>query len=145
MQLGFLQQLKEHPQLRLAARQRELLLRDRHYPGYHFGAPEGRLNDPNGLCRWQGLWHLFYQAFPSEDGPISWGHAVSEDLIHWKDLPYALRPGPEPSCWSGSALVEEDRVIAMYHAPQYGNMVAVSRDPLLLQWEKGLLYIVLSS
>lgn len=136
MAISFPQQLRNHPQLQQAARQREILLRDHHYPSYHFGAPEGRLNDPNGLCRWQGLWHLFYQAFPTEDGPISWGHAVSEDLIHWKDLPYALCPGPEPSCWSGSALVEEDRVIAMYHAPQYGNMVAVSRDPLLLQWEK---------
>jgi len=48
-----------------------------------------------------------------------WGHAVSEDLIHWRDLPYAIHPDPEEGSWSGSTLVEDDRVIAMYH----GNLV----------------------
>ncbi|MHB9033185.1 MAG: glycoside hydrolase family 32 protein, partial [Anaerolineae bacterium] len=77
-----------------------------------------------------------YQAYPPEDLRQHWGHAVSSDLIHWRDLPYAIYPGPEQACFSGSTLVENDRVIAMYHGTQVGNLVAVSNDPLLLNWVK---------
>ncbi|MGQ8335557.1 glycoside hydrolase family 32 protein, partial [Sunxiuqinia sp. A32] len=109
---------------------------DKFRPVYHFTSPESKLNDPNGLCYWRGQWHLFYQGYPPEDPRQHWGHAVSNDLIHWKDLPYAIYPGPEWACFSGSALVEDNRVIAMYHGKKYGNMVASSSDPLLLNWEK---------
>jgi beta-fructofuranosidase len=61
---------------------------------------------------------------------------VSDDLVHWKDLPYAIYPGPESACFSGATLVEDDRVIAMYHGTTLGNMVAVSDDDLLINWEK---------
>ncbi len=118
------------------AESRKQLSADRYRPLYHFVSAEGGLNDPNGLCFWQGQWHLFFQAFPPADSRPYWGHAVSTDLIHWRDLPYAITPGPEHSCWSGSTLVEDDRVIAMYHGHPIGNMVAVASDPLLLKWEK---------
>jgi beta-fructofuranosidase len=94
------------------------------------------MNDPNGLCFWQGRWHLFYQGYPPEDPRQHWGHAVSDDLIHWCDLPYAIYPHPEYQCFSGATLVEPDRVIAIYHGTRVGNMVAVSSDPLLLNWTK---------
>ena len=109
---------------------------DAHRPLYHYVNPEGRLNDPNGLCFWQGNWHLFYQAYPPEDPRQHWGHAISTDLIHWEDLPYCIYPDPEDCCYSGSTYVEDDRVIAMYHGTRVGNMVATSEDPLLLNWEK---------
>ncbi len=127
---------REDPILRQFAESRERLAQDVYRPLYHFVSPESGLNDPNGLCFWQGRWHLFYQGYPPENPRPHWGHAVSDDLIHWRDLPYALKPGPEESCWSGSTLVEDQRVIAMYHGHQLGNMVAVSSDPLLLDWEK---------
>jgi beta-fructofuranosidase len=109
---------------------------DRYRPIYHFVSPESTLNDPNGLCFWEGNWHLFYQGYPPEDRRQHWGHAVSKDLIHWKDLPYAIYPSPERAVFSGTTLVEDDRVIAMYHGTEVGNMVAVSDDPLLLNWKK---------
>ena len=109
---------------------------DPHRPLYHFVSPENRLNDPNGLCYWKENWHLFYQGYPPEDPRQHWGHAISKDLIHWEDLPYAIYPNPEKACFSGSTFVEESRVIAMYHGTEVGNMVAVSSDPLLLNWEK---------
>ena len=112
------------------------LANDNHRPLYHYVNPEGKLNDPNGLCYWNGNWHLFYQAYPPEDPRQHWGHAISTDLIHWRDLPYAIYPNPERCCYSGATLVEEDRVIAIYHGTEVGNMVAVSSDPLLLNWEK---------
>ena len=129
-------QLKTNPLLLRFKESRKKLAEDPHLPLYHFVSPENRLNDPNGLCFWQGKWHLFYQAYPPEDSRQHWGHAISEDLIHWEDLPIAIYPNPEYKVYSGSALVEEDRVIAMYHGLRAGNMVATSSDPLLLNWEK---------
>ena len=130
------EQLKSNPLMIRFHESRKKLAEDPHRPIYHYVNPEGNLNDPNGLCYWQGRWHLFYQAYPPEDPRQHWGHAVSEDLIHWRDLPLAIYPNPEYQCYSGSALVEEDRVIAMYHGTRVGNMVATSSDPLLLNWEK---------
>ena len=128
--------LADHPMMQRLAAARAALADDRHRPIYHYVNPEGMLNDPNGLCFWQGRWHLFYQGYPPEDPRQHWGHAVSEDLIHWQDLPYCLYPDPEECCYSGATLVEEDRVIAMYHGTKAGNMVATSSDPLLLNWTK---------
>ena len=122
--------------VRRMAESRKAMDGDPHRPLYHFVNPENTLNDPNGLCFWQGRWHLFYQGYPPEDPRPHWGHAVSDDLVHWRDLPYAIYPDPEECCFSGAALVEDDRVIAIYHGTQVGNMVAVSSDPLLLNWEK---------
>ena len=130
------EQLKTNPLLRRFDESRQSLTDDLHRPLYHYVNPESTLNDPNGLCFWQGRWHLFYQAYPPEDPRQHWGHAVSDDLIHWQDLPYAIYPNPEECCFSGSTLVDDDRVIAMYHGTKIGNMVAVSHDPLLLNWEK---------
>ncbi|HSV75097.1 MAG TPA: glycoside hydrolase family 32 protein [Chthonomonadales bacterium] len=122
--------------LRRFADSRRDLAADRYRPLYHFVSPEGGLNDPNGLCRWRDRWHLFYQAYPPANPVPHWGHAVSDDLVHWRDLPYAIAPGPEHSCWSGSTWVEDDRVVAMYHGHELGNMVAVASDDLLLDWRK---------
>jgi len=119
--------------------------RDPHRPLYHFVRPDGFLNDPNGLCFWEGRWHLFYQAGGS--GCIHWGHAVSEDMVHWRDLPYAIYPEPEPYCFSGGTCVDREnhRVIAAYYGYsgydlengyKHGIMVATSSDPLLLNWTK---------
>jgi beta-fructofuranosidase len=129
-------QLKTNPLMKRFAQSREKMAADPYRPIYHYVNPEGALNDPNGLCFWKGRWHLFYQGYPPEDPRQHWGHAVSDDLIRWRDLPYAIYPNPEEKCYSGATLVEEDRVIAMYHGTRAGNMVAVSSDPLLLNWEK---------
>ncbi|MNK10165.1 Levanase precursor [compost metagenome] len=129
-------ELKNDPLLKRFAKSRQDLAVDKHRPFYHFISPEGRLNDPNGLSYWKGNWHLFYQAYPPEDPRQHWGHAVSKDLINWKDLPHAIYPNPEKQVYSGSAFVEENRVIAMYHGTEVGSMVAVSDDPLLLNWKK---------
>ena len=129
-------QLKYNPLLNRMIASRKAKSDDPHRPIYHYVNPENTLNDPNGLCFWQGRWHLFYQGYPPEDPRVHWGHAVSDDLIHWRDLPYAIYPDPEECCFSGSTFVEDNRVIAMYHGTQVGNMVATSSDPLLLNWEK---------
>ena len=129
-------QLRTNPLLQRFRTTRQAHAGDPVRPIYHFCNPDGRLNDPNGLCFWQGRWHLFYQAFPPEDPRPHWAHAVSDDLIHWRDLPYAIYPHPEHGCWSGASLVDGDRVIVHYYGHQTGNVSAISRDPLLLNWQK---------
>ena len=127
---------------RIAANQRNWLM-CAHRPIFHFTAPRGWLNDPNGTVFWKDRWHLFYQAVPGMfdgGGPVHWGHAVSDDLVHWQDLPIALAPTPgtydEKGCWSGTAMVEKDRVIANYHAHQGGNCIATASDDMLTDWVK---------
>lgn len=115
---------------------RERLSADKHRPQYHFSPPENFMNDPNGLCHWNGLYHLFYQFSPDGVDRVHWGHAVSEDLVRWKDLPIALYPDQENDCFSGQTLVEDSRVIATYHGTQSGNAIATANDDLLLEWEK---------
>ncbi len=127
-------QLKTNPLMLRFAESRKELAADKHRPLYHFTSPENH-GDPNGICYWKGYYHLFYQTKPPEDPRNHWGHAISKDFIHWEDLPFAIYPGPEFNCNSGTILIEGDRAIVMYGGGD-GEMVAVSEDPLLLNWEK---------
>ncbi|GIS64337.1 MAG: hypothetical protein CM1200mP3_05850 [Chloroflexota bacterium] len=99
--------------------------------------PNHVMNDPNGICQWNGYFHLFYQYRPnSHDDAVHWGHAMSKDCVFWQDMPLALYPDQENDCYSGQTLVERDRVIAIYHGTGKGNAVATAADPLLINWDK---------
>ena len=83
-------------------------------PEFHFSTRVGWLNDPNGFSYYDGKYHLFYQYHPYDPywGPMHWGHAVSEDLLHWEYLPAALAPDQtydRDGCFSGSAVALPDR------------------------------------
>ena len=122
---------------------RERLAADPARPLYHLSPPGDFMNDPNGLCEWQGRFHLFFQYLPGGElltadrkQGVCWGHVVSDDLVNWRDLPIALHPDVERDCYSGQTLVEDDRVIAIYHGTRAGNGIATASDPLLLNWQK---------
>jgi beta-fructofuranosidase len=91
-------------------------------PLLHFTPRRGWMNDPNGLIQLNGVHHLFYQANPhaARFESIHWGHAVSTDLVHWRQLPAALTPG-EPGtpydrlgCFSGVAVEVDGRFGLLY-------------------------------
>ena len=106
-------------------------------PLFHLSPPNHVMNDPNGLCQWNGLFHIFYQYRPnSPDDAVHWGHAMSSDCVFWQDMPIALYPDQEKDCYSGQTLVERDREIAIYHGTEKGNAIATATDPLLLNWNK---------
>lgn len=83
-------------------------------PRHHFTAGAGWINDPNGLVRIDGVYHLFYQANPHDlvHGPMHWGHATSTDLVDWHEQPIALFPDASGECYSGSAVAAEAGAVA---------------------------------
>ena len=88
-------------------------------PAFHVAAPVGWINDPNGFSWYQGQIHLFYQYHPytTEWGPMHWGHSVSDDMIHWKNMPSVLAPDQEydkRGCFSGSAVEKDGKHVLIY-------------------------------
>jgi sucrose-6-phosphate hydrolase SacC (GH32 family) len=77
-------------------------------PLLHFTPATNFMNDPNGLVFLDGEYHLFYQHNPEGDkwGHMSWGHAVSRDLLQWEHLPLAMREEDGIMIFSGSAVVD---------------------------------------
>jgi len=90
----------------------ENLYREYLRPQFHFSTRRGWNNDPNGLVYYDGEYHLFYQHNPfgwsyGSDANKAWGHAISKDLIHWKELSDAIHPDNQGGIYSGSAVVDK--------------------------------------
>src|SRR3954471_19456766 len=103
-------------------------------PQFHFTPAQNWMNDPNGLVYYAGEYHLFFQYNPFGDtwGHMSWGHAVSKDLVHWQQLPVAIPELGDEMVFSGSAVVdygntsgfgsvENPPMVAIYTAARPGN------------------------
>ncbi len=102
-------------------------------PNFHFTPKSGWMNDPNGMFFYNGYFHLYFQHYPDDNiwGPMHWGHAISTDMITWKEQPIALEPDEKGYIFSGSAVVDNNNtsgfgqegkvpIIAMftYHDPK---------------------------
>ncbi|TDQ33304.1 glycoside hydrolase family 32 protein [Zeaxanthinibacter enoshimensis] len=86
-----------------------LVYQEQYRPQYHYTPPAKWMNDPNGLVYANGTYHLFYQYYPEDIvwGPMHWGHAVSNDLLHWEHKAIALYPDTLGYIFSGSAVYDE--------------------------------------
>ena len=103
---------------------------------YHFEPIKGWLNDPNGLSYYKGQYHAFFQYNPysPEWDTMHWGHAVSTDLLNWKQIETALYPDKEyendGGCWSGSAIEHNDELYLMYTgvSKEYGQAQCIAKS-----------------
>ncbi|MBT2512447.1 GH32 C-terminal domain-containing protein [Arthrobacter sp. ISL-30] len=79
-------------------------------PAFHFSPEKNWMNDPNGMVYHKGVYHLYYQHNPSGNtwGNMSWGHATSTDLVHWKEQPLAISTDDQEDVFSGSVVVDKD-------------------------------------
>ncbi len=95
-------------------------------PFVHFTPARYWMNDPNGLVFHAGEYHLFYQYNPFADvwGHMSWGHAVSRDLVRWEHLPVALTEEDGVMIFSGCAVVDRDNTSG-FGAPGAPPLVAI--------------------
>ena len=101
---------------------RETVQQGKFRQDYHFMAETGWINDPNGLIYFKGKYHFFYQFNPYSGfwDCMHWGHAVSEDMIHWEYLPLALAPSEvyddhlKGGCFSGSAIEHDGKLFLIY-------------------------------
>jgi sucrose-6-phosphate hydrolase SacC (GH32 family) len=86
----------------------EDLYKEKLRPQLHFSSKRGWINDPNGMMYYDGEYHLFYQHNPYgwTWNNMTWGHAVSTDLVHWEEIGDALQIDEHGSMWSGSGVVD---------------------------------------
>jgi sucrose-6-phosphate hydrolase SacC (GH32 family) len=99
---------------------------EQYRPQFHFTPPSNWMNDPNGLVYLDGEYHLFYQhnPFGNRWGHISWGHAISQDLVHWEHLPIAIPEENGVMAFSGSAIVDATNTSG-FGNPGHPPLVAV--------------------
>ncbi len=125
----------------LAAAQNKLAA-DFQRPQYHFLPPANWMNDPNGPIWWKGRYHLFYQYNPNGAfwGTMHWGHASSEDLVHWKHLPVALAPTPggpdKDGVFTGSAAIHDGVPALIYTGVHPEVQCLATSDDQMLVWKK---------
>lgn len=117
-------------------------------PLIHFTPHEGWMNDPLALTWHGGIYHLFFQYVPGRTTwapDCRWGHATSEDMVHWSEQVPILEPGDgDDGVWSGSLVIDPDTGPAIFYTsvsvPDFGVgriRVARPRDPDWHEWVKG--------
>ena len=86
----------------------EALYKEKLRPQFHFSSKRGWINDPNGLVYYKGEYHLFYQHNPFgwNWGNMTWGHAISTDLVHWVEQGDKLHADEMGTMFSGGGVVD---------------------------------------
>lgn len=115
---------------------------------FHFSPKRGWTNDPNGMVYFNGEYHLFFQHNPYGRGwgNMTWGHAVTKDLIHWTELDDAIHPNQGGPVFSGGAVVDKENAsglgengkpaMVMFHtgARGWGQYMSWTTDGRSFHW-----------
>ncbi len=119
---------------------------DPYRPVYHFLPPAGWFNDPNGPIYYKGQYHLFYQYSPRDaaDRPVPkvWGHAVSDDMLYWKDLPIALwadSPHDKGGVLSGNTFIDDEGNVRALYTGRAGVLDASAKLAINVSEKYGIL------
>ncbi len=109
-------------------------------PQFHFTSKRGWNNDPNGMVYYDGEYHLFYQHNPYgwRWGNMTWGHAVSADLIRWTELGDAIHPDHLGTIYSGSAIVDEKNSTGFQKGKEKVLVAAYTSAGGKNPWSKGV-------
>ena len=85
---------------------------------FHLQTPTGWLSDPNGLCQFNGEYHIFHQYAPRWPwAGHGWAHWVSRDFVNWEFLRGAIIPETEIDAngsYSGSAVIRDGEMWCYY-------------------------------
>jgi fructan beta-fructosidase len=86
------------------------LYTEQYRPQFHYSPASNWCNDPNGLVYNNGTYHLFYQHNPLGNvwGHMTWAHATSKDLVHWKHLPIAIPEENGVMIFSGTCVIDKN-------------------------------------
>lgn len=103
------------------------LYKEKFRPQFHFTPALHWMNDPNGLVFYKGEYHLFYQYNPMgiRWGHMSWGHAISKDLLHWRHLPLAIPEEKDTMIFSGGCVVDKNNTSGFAEKPGQVPLVAI--------------------
>ena len=132
---------------------KELSEEDLYRPNFHFSPKNGWMNDPNGMFYYNGYYHLYFQHYPNGNkwGPMHWGHALSTDLVNWREQPIALYPDELGYIFSGSAVVDHQNTsgfgkdgatpivaIYTYHDPKKEGTPEAQTQAIAYSLDEGL-------
>ncbi|KAL2816586.1 glycosyl hydrolase [Aspergillus cavernicola] len=98
-------------------------------PVFHFVPEQNWMNEPNGLIKIESTWHLFYQHNPTANvwGNLNWGHATSNDMVHWTHEPLAITSEDGVEAFTGTS----------YYDPENTSGLGTSANPPYLAWYTG--------
>ncbi len=101
--------------------------KEQYRPQYHYSPAVNWCNDPNGLVYNNGVYHLFHQynPFGNKWGHMSWAHATSKDLVHWKHQPVAIAEEKDTMIFSGTCIVDKNNTSGFARKNAPAPMVAI--------------------
>ena len=125
---------------------------EQYRPQIHFTPAKNWMNDPNGMVYANGTYHLFYQYNPQGNdwGNMSWGHATSSDLMHWKEQAVAMTRDELGAIFSGSAVIDKDNtagfganaMVALYtSAGETGDVAGKQQQSIAYSIDGGKTFI----